>query len=115
MHTNLAAKTTRAKLPAQKRRMLKMHPRPRPVGSSGAGTGAPPTEPAPASPYLTPEEAATYLRYGSAHALRQATKKLGIPHIRRGYRIFYLRSELDRFMSVVSEATRLDLGLRRRR
>ncbi|WP_410959643.1 hypothetical protein, partial [Salmonella sp. SAL4432] len=48
-------------------------------------TSSPPT---PSSPYLTPEEAARYLRYSTVHALRQATKTMGIPCIRRGRRIF---------------------------
>jgi len=58
------------------------------------------------SPYLTAEEAAKYMRYDSAHALRQATKKYGIPHIRRGYRYYYLQTQLDEFMAVATEATR---------
>jgi hypothetical protein len=69
----------------------------------------------PESPYLTPPEAARYLRLASAHSLRQATKKFGIPHIRLGGRLFYTKQQLDEFMAVATEATAPVLGRRRRR
>lgn len=67
------------------------------------------------SPYLTVDEAAAYLRFPTAHALRQATKKYGIPVIRRGRRLLYTRSQLDRFMAVATEATGQDVRSRSRR
>jgi hypothetical protein len=81
----------------------------------GTGSGEDDSSRVPPSPYLTPAEAAVYLRYASAHALRQATKQYGIPHIRRGGRLFYLREQLDEFMAVATEATAPVLGRRRRR
>lgn len=57
------------------------------------------------SPYLTPDEAARYLRYPSAHWFRVCVKRFGIPHIRRGRRMFFTKQQLDEFMAVASEAT----------
>jgi hypothetical protein len=62
------------------------------------------------SPYLTADEAAEYLRYPSAHWFRIQVKRLGIPHIRRGGRMFFTKAQLDEFMGVVSEATKRPRG-----
>src|SRR5262245_22042166 len=75
-----------------------------------------PTAPAPPSPYLTADEAGKYLRvFNTAHAMQQATKRYGIPHIRLGKHILYLPSQLDEFMTVATEATGALRPRRRRR
>lgn len=58
------------------------------------------------SPYLTSDEAATYLRFKNMSWFRQAVKRYGIPCIRRGRRIFFTKQALDEFMAVASDATR---------
>jgi len=58
------------------------------------------------SPYLTSDEAATYLRFPSTHWFRVSAKKFGIPFIRRGRRLFYTKQILDRFMGVLEEQSR---------
>jgi len=57
------------------------------------------------SPYLTPDEAAPYLKYKTGHALMQATRRFGIPHIKLGRRVLYVEAELDQFMKVATAAT----------
>ena len=47
------------------------------------------------SPYLTADEAAEYLRYPNTHAFRVDIPKKGIPHIKRGRRLFFRKVELD--------------------
>src|SRR5262245_60788454 len=64
---------------------------------------SPMTSPAPDSPYLTAEEAGKYLRvFHTAHAMQQATKRYGIPHIRVGKHILYQAAQLDEFMAVAT-------------
>ena len=63
------------------------------------------------SPYLTAEEAATYLRFPTVHWFRVAVRRYGIPHLRRGRRMFFTTQSLDEYMAVASGAT----GPRRRR
>jgi hypothetical protein len=67
------------------------------------------------SPYLTADEAAAYLRFPTTHALRVAVRKFGIPHIRRGRKLFFTEKELNEFMDVASEATNPRRPSRRRR
>ena len=66
------------------------------------------------SPYLTAEEAATYLRFPSTHWFRVAAKRYGIPTLRRGRRVFFKKADLDQFMSVADEATNPKPGRRRK-
>lgn len=58
------------------------------------------------SPYLTAEEAAVYMRYSSAGAFRRSVKHFGIPHTRRGRKMFFTKAALDEFMSISTEATK---------
>jgi len=56
--------------------------------------------------YLTAEEAARYLKYPTVHAFRCAVKREGIPHIRRGRRLFFTHAQLDDFMAVLAAQSR---------
>ena len=58
------------------------------------------------SPWMTVDETFPYMRFPSAHALRQAVKRYGIPHIRRGVRLFFVKSEIDQFMKIATDATK---------
>lgn len=51
------------------------------------------------SPYLTPAEAAQYLRYASVGALYKAIPKAGIPVRRRGRSLLFHRDDLDRWLA----------------
>lgn len=57
------------------------------------------------SPYLTADEAAAYLRFPTTRWFYKSVKKYGIPCVKRGSRIFFIKTQLDEFMSVASEAT----------
>ena len=63
------------------------------------------TESTGTSPYMTCEEAAEYLRLPSAHAMRLAVHKFGIPHTRLGRQMRFTKLQLDEFMSVATDAT----------
>lgn len=67
------------------------------------------------SPYLTADEAASYLRYPSRHWFLIQVKKYGIPKIRRGRRLFFTKQALDEFMSVAEAATAPSRGGTRKR
>ena len=58
-----------------------------------------------ATPYLTADEAAAYLRFSSTRWFRRAVRRYGIPCVRRGKRIFFTKQGLDQFMAVSDEAT----------
>ena len=65
-----------------------------------------------ASPYLTADEAATYLRYGTTTYFLRAVKRYGIPCVKRGRRVLFTKQGLDEFMAVATETTK---GARKRR
>jgi excisionase family DNA binding protein len=52
-----------------------------------------------ASPYLTADEAAVYLRFPSVQALRNAIPRVGIPVVRRGRTLLFHRGQLDRWLA----------------
>lgn len=64
------------------------------------------------SPYLTADEAAQYLKFPTTHWFRAAVRRYGIPHLRRGRRMFFTQQQLDEFMGIATEAT---ASVRRRR
>lgn len=51
------------------------------------------------SPYLTPREAAAYLRYAAVSVLYQAVRSQGIPVCRRGRSLLFHREQLDRWLA----------------
>lgn len=75
---------------------------------------ATPERPSIESPYLTPAEAAVYLRFPSTHWFRINAKKYGIPCIRRGRRVFYTTRLLDEFMATLEAASRPQASRRTR-
>lgn len=58
------------------------------------------------SPYLTADEAASYLRYGTTTYFLRAVKRYGIPCVKRGRRVMFTKQGLDQFMAVATEATK---------
>lgn len=59
------------------------------------------------SPYLSTEEAASYLRYASARSLYNAVTRLHIPHRRCGRKLLFRCDELDRWLAGESRVTLL--------
>lgn len=52
------------------------------------------------SPYLTADEAAQYLRFGSTRALYKAIRTEGVPCVRRGNKtLLFHREHLDRWLA----------------
>ena len=50
------------------------------------------------SPYMDTHEAAAYLHYSNEKAFRMAVRRLGIPVIKLGRRVFTTAKMLDEFM-----------------